>query len=155
MGEKPAPLFGTARGRDRHLPDAELARLLAQCAAEVEADRPGPAKAFGDFGTYLIALTANPNPAMHYDIARLRRRVARERCDAPREDAAGTPAPAGMQQRNRTGLRNGEVDRNTVGDRHREQDTALRRGVAVAAIEDQPSRGKRLVPAHVRPMDLM
>src|SRR3989442_11830961 len=70
---KPLPAFRTAPGRNRHLLDSQVMRLLRQRGPATQLHRtlagrhPEPDR---DLRPYLIAVTTNPHATMHYDVAR-------------------------------------------------------------------------------------
>ena len=88
--------------------------------------------------TDFIARAANTNAAVHYDIRQSGACGGEQALDADAEDPPGGAAPARVQQRDAP-ARHHEVDRDAVGDRHREQDPALRGDPAVHTLDLDPS----------------
>ena len=88
MGEESVATFGTAPRRDRDFLDTESPRLLGQDVAQIEVGSTRSAKPIGDFRTHFIAVAANANAAMHYDIARFGKASPFQQLHAAREDAA-------------------------------------------------------------------
>src|SRR6267154_3379790 len=155
MGEESVPAFGTAPGRDRDLIDAEILRLPGQDRAEIDLDGAGQSKSHGDFRTYFITTPANTYTAMHYNITRLGKAAPFQELDALLQNAIGGATPPRVHERDGPFSRDGEIHGNAVGDGDRQQHAVLPRGVAIAAVEDEPARGYRLVPMHIGAVYLM
>lgn len=155
MGKEPVPLFGRAPGRARDLLNAERSCLLSERGPKIELGGPTQPKARGNLRAHFITLPANTNPAMHYNVARLGKRAPLEELDPPRECARGRAPPAGVDDGDRTGLRNRQVDGDAIGDGDGEQHPALGGGVPVEAVENEPPLRQRLVPANLDTMDLI
>ena len=57
-----------------------------------------PAELGQHFRTYFIALTANTNTTMHYNVTRTRHRLPSQELHAVLHDARRSAAPPGVQQ---------------------------------------------------------
>ena len=71
-----------------------------------------------------------------------------------RQDPSRCPAPAAVEQPDRTGLRRHQIDGNAVGDGHREQDPAGPGGVSINALDLHPAFGAGMV-RHSHVMNLV
>jgi hypothetical protein len=68
---------------------------------------------------------------MHAKIRRTRAQALLKHTDASLKDARGNPTPTAVQERHRPQLGIDERDRNTIGHRHRQQNTGRRADVTV------------------------
>src|SRR5437016_5949768 len=155
MREEPIAPLGAAPGGCRDFLDAEVPRVAREDGAEVELDGAGESKAHCDLRANFITATANAYATMHYDVARLGNAAPLQQLDALLQNAVRGAPPAGVHQRDRALVGDGQIHRNAVGDRDRQQHARLFGRVTVEPVEDQPTVRPGLVPAHVRAVHLM
>lgn len=155
MRKEPLTMVRAAPRRDRHLRNAEVARLPYQDRPQIDMLLSRFAKALGDLGTDLVALPTNPDPAMHYDVVSTRERMALEDFDAALQHGRRHPAPPRVQEGDGALLRHREVNRNAVRNRDGEQHALGTGRMPVHAFEQQPAVRTVLLPAHRRAVHLM
>ena len=114
-------------------------RLLRQRRSKVELHRmvarrhPEP---YGNLRPHLITVATNPHATMHYDIARCREAAPFEQVDAACQHAGGSATPAGMNERDRSFVRNRKIDGDTIGDSNRQKHPGIAGRMTIDAIKD-------------------
>src|SRR5256885_4389611 len=87
------------------------------------------------FRTYFITRPTNTNTTMHYNIARFDERLAPDQGHPLLQHPASRTPPARVQQRHDALLGGKEIDRDAVGDGHREEHPGRPGRVTVHAIK--------------------
>src|SRR6266481_1684921 len=149
--EKVLAVMRTAPRGERDLSQPERLPLLRQRAPEIHVPRArlhAPAELAQHFRTYFIALTANADSTMHYDVSRPHKRQPLQELHAALQDASRSPPPSGVEQRNHVFLGCDEVDGDTIGDRDREQQPSCSGRVPIHPVHDQPPGAGRRMPLH-------
>src|SRR5438552_4019100 len=131
-----------APGTQGHLPDSCPKRASGQYRSEIDLFRLGNGlsrEAFDHFRSHFITVTANTYATMHYNIARLAICSGAEGSYAGLKNAAGDPAPTGMDQGCGPRWRMSKVNGYTVSDGHREEESGSGGQVAVKSLPNEPS----------------
>ena len=101
MGKKRTAVMCAAPGTQGHVPDSRPRCASGKYRSEIDLFCPGNGvsrEAFDHFRSHFITVTANTYATMHYNIARLAICGGAEGSYAGLKNAAGDPAPTGMDQ---------------------------------------------------------
>jgi hypothetical protein len=142
MAEEGRAMVSRAPGRGSNLAQAQRLGLFCQAVAEVQVPRSGPFSgnptALHYFRPYFIAWAANAYPTVHYYITGQRARGGDQTLEPSAQDLTGRAPPPRMKQGDALAGSH-EVDRNTVGDGHGQEDPGSGGDPAIDPLDVDPA----------------
>jgi hypothetical protein len=117
-------------------------RLVTQPFMQVEVPGPFPfsrcSAALHHLRTYFITGAADTYPTVHYNITWGTSRAVSQLFHSPAQNPAGGAPPSGMEQSHRPPWHN-EIDRDAIGDSHRQEDPRRGRDPPVDSLDLDPA----------------